>query len=555
VTNKVLEIDRGSAYMHVPTSKTAGSGYAAYLAGRIEREERAATAEQVRKNLARTELAWLRRGAPARTTKPKARMDAAKELVSRKAEGPARQGELGLSLGSQRLGSKGIELQGIAFSWPASEKSAEHEVLHAFDYTLEPGDRLGIVGPNGAGKSTLLDLIAGRLKPTGGHVDVGGTVKIGYYDQLGRELNLSQTVREAVMGDKGNPSVEDINLMKRFWFDGDSQFAPLSTLSGGERRRLQLLLTLIEQPNVLMLDEPTNDLDLDTLRALEEYLDDWPGIVVVVSHDRVFLDRTVIDVLALDGEGGTRQVVGGIAGWLQQRGKQTTNQTAPKLKSAPALDSAQPTKVKPAKSPSTLRRLLGQTEKTLAQATEKLQKLEREMSAVGNDHVELARVSAELALAQQSVDAAEEHWLTIAAEAESQGITSSKYCNRFNLNSVRHSFLTLQRLRHCFLRVCPLTVLFLSRLLKNLQKSLMEHTAILSKMSLSLFMKQTSLAWATPSSCRPIPKKSAATSLAQPNRSFEVTVLELRLCSGLLSMVTHCCARRIELSPNTCAAT
>jgi ATP-binding cassette subfamily F protein uup len=175
-----------------------------------------------------------------------------------------------------------------------------------------------------------------------------------------------------------------------------------------------------------MLDEPTNDLDLDTLRALEEYLDDWPGIVVVVSHDRVFLDRTVIDVLALDGEGGTRQVVGGIAGWLQQRGKQTTNQTAPKLKSAPAIDSVQPTKVKPAKSPSTLRRLLGQTEKTLAQATEKLQKLEREMSAVGNDHVELARVSAELALAQQSVDAAEEHWLTIAAEAESQGITSSQ---------------------------------------------------------------------------------------------------------------------------------
>jgi ATP-binding cassette subfamily F protein uup len=189
---------------------------------------------------------------------------------------------------------------------------------------------------------------------------------------------------------------------------------------------LQLLLTLIEQPNVLMLDEPTNDLDLDTLRALEEYLDDWPGIVVVVSHDRVFLDRTVIDVLALDGEGGTRQVVGGIAGWLQQRSKQTTNQTAPKLKSAPALDSVQPTKVKPAKSPSTLRRLLGQTEKTLTQATEKLQKLERELSTVGNDHVELARVSAELALAQQSVDTAEEHWLTIAAEAESQGITSSQ---------------------------------------------------------------------------------------------------------------------------------
>ena len=422
VTNKVLEIDRGKAYMHVPMGKTAGSGYAAYLAARIEREERAANAEQIRKNLARTELAWLRRGAPARTTKPKARMDAAKELISRKAEGPARSGELGLSLGSQRLGSKGVEILGVSFTWPANEKSpAPHTVLLPLDHQLEPGDRLGIVGPNGAGKSTLLDLISSRLTPNSGHIDIGSTVKIGYYDQLGRDLVVTQTVREAVAGDKVTPSVEDNNLMRRFWFDGDSQFAPISTLSGGERRRLQLLLTLIEQPNVLLLDEPTNDLDLDTLRALEEYLDDWPGIVVVVSHDRVFLDRTVNEVLALDGNGNAEIVRGGVAGWLAMRANKPKSQNAPQLRSTTTAPSAKP-KTKPAKSASTLIRLVAQAEKSLAQANEKQSKLLAELALAKGDHAALAKVSEELAAAQAVVATAEENWIALAAEAEAQGL-------------------------------------------------------------------------------------------------------------------------------------
>ncbi|NQW59160.1 ABC-F family ATP-binding cassette domain-containing protein, partial [bacterium] len=255
VTTKVLEIDRGKAYLHVPFGKHAGSGYAAYLAARIEREAQAATDEQVRKNLATKELAWLRRGAPARSTKPKARVDAAKAIVSQRPEAAARQGELGLSLGSQRLGSKGVELDAVSFSWPATSGSAEGVlVLSPFTHELEPGDRLGIVGPNGAGKSTLLDLIADRLTPTTGRIETGRTVKVGYYDQLGRDLNVNQRVRDAVTGDKGVPSIEDNNLMRQFWFDGDAQFAPIHTLSGGERRRLQLLLTLVEQPNVLLLD-------------------------------------------------------------------------------------------------------------------------------------------------------------------------------------------------------------------------------------------------------------------------------------------------------------
>ncbi|GBL21312.1 energy-dependent translational throttle protein Ett [Acidimicrobiaceae bacterium] len=434
VTTKVLEIDRGHAYLHMPAQRNAGSGYAAYLAARIEREEQAATAEQKRKNLARTELAWLRRGAPARTTKPKARIAAATELVNRRPEAAARSGEIGLSLGNQRLGSKGVELHGVGFSWPNAKPNTKTDagvasgtlVLNAFDHELEPGDRLGIVGPNGAGKSTLLDLISGRLKPTHGHLDVGSTVKIGYYDQLGRELNVNQRVREAVAGDKGQPSIEDNQLMRQFWFDGDTQYAPISTLSGGERRRLQLLLTLIEQPNVLLLDEPTNDLDLDTLRALEDYLDEWPGIVVVVSHDRVFLDRTVIDVLALDGVGGAAVVRGGVAGWLKQRNTAPTEQMSGaqrgKLISTPTVAAAElsqkPKSTKSSRSPSTLRRLVTQAETALTKATAELEKITLQMRSAGNDHVKLAKISEELAKAQAKVNLAEETWLKLAAEAD-----------------------------------------------------------------------------------------------------------------------------------------
>jgi ATP-binding cassette subfamily F protein uup len=408
VTNRVLEIDRGHAYLHIPAGENAGSGYAAYLAARAEREENSATAEQVRKNAAKKELAWLRRGAPARTAKPKARIAAAEALIANKPDGPARQGELGLDLGSKRLGSKGIEMLGVGFTWPDG-----HEVLHAFDHALEPGDRLGIVGPNGAGKSTLLDMIAGRLTATVGTIDIGKTVLVGYYDQLGKELDLSKRVRDVVAGDKGSPSVEDLNLMKRFWFDGDAQFAPLSTLSGGERRRLQLLLTLIEQPNVLLLDEPTNDLDLDTLRALEDYLDDWPGIVVVVSHDRAFIDRTVEEILALDGEGGAALVPGGVATWLQQRSARvSTPRSAPNQRSS----STKPAKQKSSRSPSTLNRLIANVEKDMTKRTTRQTALYQDIADAGNDHKKLAALGEELAALQTAIESLETQWLELTEE-------------------------------------------------------------------------------------------------------------------------------------------
>jgi len=412
VTNRVLEIDRGHAYLHIPAGENTGSGYAAYLAARAEREENSATAEQVRKNAAKKELAWLRRGAPARTAKPKARIAAAEALIANKPDGPARQGELGLDLGSKRLGSKGIEMLGVGFTWPDG-----HEVLHAFDHALEPGDRLGIVGPNGAGKSTLLDMIAGRLTPTVGTIDIGKTVLVGYYDQLGKELDLTKRVRDVVAGDKGSPSVEDLNLMKRFWFDGDAQFAPLSTLSGGERRRLQLLLTLIEQPNVLLLDEPTNDLDLDTLRALEDYLDDWPGIVVVVSHDRAFIDRTVEEIFALDDEGGAALVPGGVATWLQQRSARTTTpRSAPTQRSS----STKPAKQKSSRSPSTLNRLIANVEKDMTKRTTRQTALYQDIADAGNDHKKLAALGEELAALQTAIESLETQWLELTEELGSR---------------------------------------------------------------------------------------------------------------------------------------
>jgi ATP-binding cassette subfamily F protein uup len=422
VTTKVLEIDRGAAYLHVPEGWHAGSGYAAYLAGRAEREERAEAAEAVRRNLAAKELAWLRRGAPARTAKPKARIAAATAIVQGKAQAAARQGDLAMSMGSQRLGSRGIEVEAVSFAWPDGT-----EVLRGINIAFEPGDRIGIVGPNGAGKSTLLDLVAGRLQPSGGRVERGATVKIGYYDQLGRDLDMAQRVREAVAGDKGEPSVADVVLMKRFWFDGDAQFAPIGTLSGGERRRLQLLLTLLQQPNVLLLDEPTNDLDLDTLRALEDFLDDWPGIVVTVSHDRSFLDRVTSELFALDGRGTAAWIRGGVAAWLAQREDASPRAAASVSGGGGAAvgkaTSPAATKPKPTggRSPSTVRRQLGQAERDLAVATERRDAVATEM-ATAVDHREMGAIGERLAKAQEAVDAAEEAWLALADEAEALGL-------------------------------------------------------------------------------------------------------------------------------------
>ena len=242
---------------------------------------------------------------------------------------------------------------------------------------------------------------------------------------MGRDLDLSKRVRDAVAGDKGAPSLEDLQLMKRFWFDGDAQFAPIGTLSGGERRRLQLMLTLIEQPNVLLLDEPTNDLDLDTLRALEDYLDDWPGIVVVVSHDRAFIDRTVEEIFSLDGDGAASLMVGGVDAWLKMRSarpasqKSMPTQRSGAQKAATTVKDAAAQKPKAKRTPSTLNRLIANNEKDQEKRNKRRTDLEDSIAKAGGDHEKLAALSTSLAEVQADIERLENEWLEYTTELES----------------------------------------------------------------------------------------------------------------------------------------
>jgi len=423
VTTRVLELDRGRAYLHE-------GGYDAYLQGRADRAEQAAADEASRRILARQELAWLRRGAPARTSKPKAHIERALAVVNAPTEAPTvRSGALALHQGTPRLGDKVIELHGVG------QRVGDRVLFRNVEYLLDRRERLGIVGLNGAGKSTLLDLIAGRRQPDEGRVVTGPTVRLGYYDQTGRELDPSQRVFELFSDGSKDLSWQVKALLESFWFDADVQRSPIGLLSGGERRRLQLVAMLAAQPNVILLDEPTNDLDLDTLRALEDFLDEWPGALVVVSHDRAFLERTVADVLVLDGHGTASRYRGGFAAWEADQhlraGRRAASATsagpvpasaaAAKAAAAPKAGAAAGRPERPrGRSMSTLRHQLKTVEKDMAKAEESRDRLQAELAAAGADHEALARVGHELAVAQSALDALEERWLELSAELEGE---------------------------------------------------------------------------------------------------------------------------------------
>ncbi len=410
LTTRMLELDRGNAYIH-------NGGYADYLSAQIEREAQAQGAESVRRNQARKELAWLRRGAKARTRKPQARIDAAKQLINARPKAQARNSELEITFDTPRLGNTVIETQGVNFVRDPSGESVLSEVT----LSLDPRERLGVVGVNGSGKTTLLDILAGLYPPTSGRIEVGTTVKVGYYCQNLPELDPKARVREVVAGPTRTPGdLADQRLMERFWFVGELPWATIGTLSGGERRRLQLLTVLAAQPNVLLLDEPTNDLDLETLRSLEEFLEQWPGALVTVSHDRAFLNR-VTDRIVVCQDTLVKEIPGGLASWIaevtQQKAKGEspirTQVTSTRPVSAPSSDPAGKRRSK-----TTVGFELRRIEKQLQSLAKEHDRLAALFEGA-QEHKELANLGHELAKIQEQQNSLEERWLEVAEEAES----------------------------------------------------------------------------------------------------------------------------------------
>jgi ATP-binding cassette subfamily F protein uup len=355
VTTRILEVDRSAI-------QAFDGSYAYYLEKKEEQESARAAEGQKREMLIRRELAWLRRGAKARTRKSKARIDRAESLMAQPKE--AARAALDMSVGSSRLGKKVLVLRDIA-------KSYDGQVLiEGFSYTLKPGDRIGVIGPNGVGKTTLLEIIAGRVAPDAGSLEVGQTVRFGYYDQENRALDEGERVIDYIRAVAERIETADGTfitagqMLEKFLFTGAMQYAPIAKLSGGERRRLYLLRVLMSAPNVLLLDEPTNDLDIQTLVTLEDYLDGFGGSLIVVSHDRYFLDRTVEHIFRFEGEGRVREYPGNYSAFLEARRDEERD-------AAPAVDAtAKRAAARESDTPSSAKRKLTFKERKELEATE-----------------------------------------------------------------------------------------------------------------------------------------------------------------------------------------
>ncbi len=308
VAGRIIEIDRGKIYSHE-------TNYSGYLEEKISREEMAEAAERKRQSLLRTELAWVQRGARARSTKQKARLERYEELKNRKTESVSANVEL--SSVSNRMGRTTIELNHISKSYPGKE------LIRDFSYIFLKNDRVGFVGRNGCGKTTLMKMITGAVQPDAGDIEIGQTIKIGYYAQEcdmpddKRVIDYIRDVAEIIDTTEGK--VTAARMLEKFLFSGEDQYGLVGKLSGGEKRRLALCRVLMEAPNVLILDEPTNDLDIATLTILESYLDTFQGIVIAVSHDRYFLDRTMKRIFAFEGDGIIRQYEGNYSDYLLRK--------------------------------------------------------------------------------------------------------------------------------------------------------------------------------------------------------------------------------------------
>ncbi|MBP2652520.1 MAG: ettA [Firmicutes bacterium] len=324
VVGRIIEIDKGKLYSY-------SGNYIQFLELKAEREEQAESSERKRQNILRNELAWIRRGAQARSTKQKARIDRFTELSAQ--TGKLSDEKLEISAATTRLGRKIVELEAI------SKTFDKGTVIRNFSYVVLRDDRVGIVGPNGSGKSTLLNIIAGRIEPDRGTIERGQTVKLGYFSQESSEMDESQRVIDYIKEEANfittadGSTISASQMLERFLFPPALQWMPIAKLSGGERRRLFLLRILMGSPNILLLDEPTNDLDIATLSILEDYLQDFVGAVITVSHDRYFLDRVVDKIFAFEGNGVINQYVGGYSEYQEKR-RPDEIESVPKVKPA-----------------------------------------------------------------------------------------------------------------------------------------------------------------------------------------------------------------------------
>lgn len=307
VTNRIVELDKGKLYSYQ-------GGYEKYLELKAERMEMAEAAERRRQSILRTEIAWMQRGARARSTKQKAHIQRYEAL--RDQDGPQYDRNVQLESIASRLGRTTVELKDICKSY------GDRILLQDFTYIFLKNDRVGIIGPNGSGKSTLMKIIAGWVQPDSGTVQIGQTVKLGYFSQENEAMDESLRVIDYIKNaaeyvKTKDGSISASQMLERFLFPASVQYTIIGKLSGGEKRRLYLLRILMEAPNVILLDEPTNDLDIQTLVILEDYLDTFPGIVITVSHDRYFLDRVVNRIFAFEGQGRVQQYEGGYTDYLR----------------------------------------------------------------------------------------------------------------------------------------------------------------------------------------------------------------------------------------------
>jgi len=378
-------------------------GYSAYVLARAERDRQSAAGEARRRNAVRKELAWLRRGPPARTSKPQFRIDAANALIAD--EPPARDPVALQSFASGRLGKRVYDVEEVTL------RLGGKVLLDDVTWRLGPGDRISVVGVNGSGKTSLLRLLLAELAPSAGRVERGLTVRPAYLPQEVAPIGGSVRVLEAVeavarsVDVGGGRTMTASQLLERFGFGSDRQWTPVDDLSGGERRRLQLLRLLMAEPNVLLLDEPTNDLDIDTLTALEDLLDSWPGTLVVVSHDRYFIERTTDRTVALVGDGRLAELPGGVEQYLERR---RTAVTAAGTTSGSTRQRAGDTRA--------ARKELGRLEREIARLDRRERVLHEQLAEQAADHVEMVRLGAELRDLHAERERSEEAWLVLSEQ-------------------------------------------------------------------------------------------------------------------------------------------